>query len=145
MVPKSVVFVTLTGLLSLWTASGAAAGDVTPVPAQPPGGERLTLDQFYTGADAPLGEFPGKLVCLRTDKSFASANAEECTTSRIYALAIESPPATIPLLAANEKAQQQMANLVNRAVVVRGKHYSSIGIIAVGDIETAETVKGVGH
>jgi hypothetical protein len=129
----------------LGASSGAIAVDAPGV-APPPGGEKLKLDQFYTGTDeGRLGEFPGTLVCLRTDRAFTSASAEECAANRIYALSVSSPPTLIPLLAANATAQQQMARLVNQKVVVRGKHYESIGVLAVGDIESADTARGVGN
>jgi len=133
-------------LLVVASGRAAPAADETPARvAQPPGGEQLGLANFYAGSDAKMGEFKGKLVCLRTDKSFASTNAEECTANRIFALSVETPPTVIPLLAANEKAQQQMGQLINQEVVVRGKYYTSVGYIAVGDLESAATAKGVGH
>jgi hypothetical protein len=125
------VLVALTALL----AAIAVGADEQPAPVAPPGGESLKLDQYYGDAVSRIGSFPGKLVCVSTDRPFVPENATTCAPNKVYALVLPGSTATIPVIASSEAAKVQFAKLLDQTVLVRGKHYPDKDMIAAASVD----------
>jgi len=131
--------------LVLAGAPGPAAGDTTVPPTEdakvePPGGEVLGMSQFYTGSVAQTGQFPGKLVCLRSDRAFVPANADDCdATRRVYALQMANDDALRPLVAGNQEVFDQMQSMLGRDVVVTGRYHTNTGMVIASAVLPQET------
>jgi hypothetical protein len=125
------IVVALTVLLA-GTARGA---DERPAPVAPPGGESLKLDQYYGDAVSRIGSFPGKLVCVSTDRPFVPENATTCAPDKVYALALQGSNTTIPMIASSEAAKAQFGKLLDQTVLVRGKHYPDKDMIAAASVD----------
>ena len=99
----------------------------------------MKMDKFYPGTMVKVGEFPGELVCLRSDDSFVPASADECGTgNRVWALSMKQEGVVHPLLAGNESVLQRFKEMVGSRVVVEGKYYSSTGLIMASAIDRAK-------
>ncbi|MEW6269976.1 MAG: hypothetical protein AB1689_11845 [Thermodesulfobacteriota bacterium] len=112
------------------------ASPPTDVSAPPPGGEDQQMYQFYAGnTPGDTGSFDGKIVCLRSDRAFATAPSEECGDSnRIFALDLEDVDLTQPLLAGSKQVERQLKDMLGRDVTVQGRYYESTGMILAGNI-----------
>jgi len=118
----------------------AGAEDAAPPPAPPaPGGDALTLDEYYGDPLSRVGSFPGTLVCISTKQAYVPENVTPCGTDKVYALAVEKPNLMVPVVGAAERAAEHFAALLDKKVVVRGKHYPDKGMIAASSIERATT------
>ena len=117
----------------------ATADDPVPAAEPPPGGDTLKLDQYYGDAVSQIGSFPGTLVCVSTKQPYMPENATPCGTDKVYALALTKPDAVVPLVGAAHRSAEQFPLLLDKKVVVRGKHYPDKGMIAVGSIESVTT------
>lgn len=123
----------------LLIAGAVHAQPGTPSPAAaPPGGDPLSLDQYY-GDSSQIGSFPGKLVCIASDVPVVPENATACGPDKIYALAIDNPEVVVPLIGSARAAADKFPLLLDKAVVVRGKHYPDKKLIAAASIESAGT------
>src|SRR5262249_3727216 len=59
--------------------------------------------RFFTGSSSKIGEFPGKLVCLRCDVNPSSDAKSQCVKEgHRHALQIDADPLLHPLLGASE-------------------------------------------
>jgi hypothetical protein len=129
--------------LALLAASATARADEdrgtvppTETDVKPPGGEGQQMYQFYAGnTPGDTGQFDGKIVCLRADRKFTTAPAEECgSKNRIYALDLDDVDLTHPLLAGSERVEDELQQNLGRAVTVQGRYYESTGMILAGGI-----------
>ncbi|HEY8516751.1 MAG TPA: hypothetical protein VIS07_14680 [Candidatus Binatia bacterium] len=113
-----------------------AASPPTDVTTPPPGGENHQMYQFYSGnTPGDTGSFDGKIVCLRSDRKFATAPSEECgDKNRIYALDLEDVDLTQPLLAGSEQVERQLRDNLGRDVTVQGRYYESTGMILAASV-----------
>lgn len=95
------------------------------------------MSEFYAGGESiQTGSFPGKIVCLRSDRQFVAAPGEECAAGkRIFALKLEEGDLTQPLLAGSEEVAQQFDEMLGEDVVVQGKFYPSTGMILVASLQ----------
>src|SRR4029079_694027 len=92
----------------------------------PPGGENLEMNKHFTDRAGQVGDFPGKLVCLRSKESFVPLSAEDCASGeRVYALQMESQRAMRPIKAGDEHVEQQLHELLGKTVMVSGRYESS--------------------
>jgi hypothetical protein len=132
------IFLTLCALVLL-TCAPARSDDPDPAAEPQPGGDRLKLDQYYGDAVSQIGSFPGTLVCISTKQPFVPENVTPCGSDKVYALALTKPDAVVPLVGAAQRTADQFPLLLDRKVVVRGKHYPDKGMIAVGSIESVTT------
>lgn len=136
--------VALAFALGLAGAPGLAGGE-TDAPTEdakiePPGGEVLGMSQFYTGSVAQTGQFPGKLVCLRSDRGFVPASADDCDAAkRVYALQMADDDALRPLIAGNQEVFDQMQSLLGRDVVVTGRYHTNTGMVIASAVLPKET------
>jgi len=128
-------FVATAGLSS----AGVAADEQKVPEPKPPGGSIMKMDKFYPGTTVKVGEFPGELVCLRTDDSFVPASAEECgNENRVFALAMKQEGAVHPLLPGSKVVLDRFREMLGSRVVVEGKYYSSTGLIMASAIDRAQ-------
>lgn len=138
---KKFAMITVAALVAA-TAWGAEPSGPEQIPAAPPG-EQVhpgspagSIDHFYTHGNANVGQFPGKLVCLRQDLALAAPDVEKCgTNGYVFALSLEGGR-VYPLLAATEQANDRIRTpgLLGESVVVDGKYYPNIGIIVTSQV-----------
>lgn len=111
----------------------------------PPGGQILELSEFYTSSVGHFGRFPGELVCLPSEKAFVSSAAEDCKEpGRVFALKVRPDSATRPLVAASERTEQQMHQLVGRRVIVDGRYHSSTGVLIASTVTAGDDAPSSG-
>ncbi len=137
------MFVICAAALALAMAAGPARADDdrdTVPPAKtnvnPPGGDANEMYQFYSGnTPGDTGQFKGTIVCLRSDRSFATAPAEECGSKNpIFALDMDDVDLTHPLLAGGKEVEDDLHENLGREVTVQGQYYESTGMILAGAI-----------
>jgi len=128
-------------IVAIVLTGAVAAGARDPIPAEPPasGADALSLDQYYGDAVSHIGSFPGRLVCVSTERSQIPENAVSCGDDKVYALSITTPAAVVPIIGSSKAAADHLPSLLNQEVVVRGKHYPDKGVIAAASIESAHT------
>jgi len=119
-------------------AVASAENDASPAKPEP-GGNALSLDEYYGDALSRVGSFPGALVCISTKQAYVPENVTHCGSEKVYALSLEKPSAVVPLVGAAERAEDQLGGFLDKKVVVRGRHYPDKAIIAVSSIERAAT------
>ncbi len=124
------------GLLcsALLVASPARADE--PPKVEPPGGEVLDMSKHMTGSVGQTGQFPGKLVCLRSKTEFAPLSASECAAGqRVYALEMKDEDAMRPIQAGAPEVENQLASLLGKEVLVQGRFHNSTGMLIAASIE----------
>jgi hypothetical protein len=105
--------------------------------AQPQPGSILSMTRVYGGAGAQIGDFPGKLVCLRCDLKPGPGAMSQCEKlGHRHALSMDSDWMIHPLLAGTEQVQKQInsGELHDKEVTVHGKYYPATGAILVDRI-----------
>jgi hypothetical protein len=126
-------------LASAMLCGPALADDAQPDHAKvaPPGGENAKLNDHFTGGVAQTGDFPGRLICLRSKESFVPLSAEDCGAagSRIYALELKGEKSVYPIKAGGDPVEQQIHQLLGKPVVVTGRYESSTGILLASSIK----------
>ena len=126
------------GMVALLTIAPARAADEhTPQP--PAVNDTLPMVRFYAGSLVKVGDFPGKLVCLRCDlKPGPEAMAQCEREGHRHALAMETDSMVHPLLAGSEEVLKQINSgaLHGKRVTVHGKYYSATGAIFVDRISS---------
>ena len=119
----------------LATAPARAAGEHTT--PRPPDGDAPPMARFYAGSSVKVGDFPGKLVCLRCDLKPGQEAMAECEREgHRHALAMETDSMVHPPLAGSEDVLQQINSgaLHGTHVTVHGKYCSATGAILVDRI-----------
>lgn len=127
--------------LAVLVVGGSARGDEKHLAPPPPGGSTLSMAKFYAGASARIGDFPGKLVCLRCDlKGGPDAMAQCEKEGHHHALSMDSDGMIHPLLAGTDKVLKQInsGDLHGKEVTVHGKYYPATGAILVDRISAAK-------
>lgn len=105
------------------------------------GGSTLSMTRFYGGADARIGDFPGRLVCLRCDlKGGPDAMALCEKEGHRHALSMDSDSMVHPLLAGTDEVLKRInsGELHGKEVTVNGRYYPSTGAIFVDRISPAK-------
>ena len=136
LVDVAIVAVTLMVLTGATPARGEEKG---PVHAQP--GSVLSMARFYGGGGARIGDFPGKLVCLRCDLKPGPGAMAQCEKEgHHHALAMDSDGMIHPLLPGTDKVLKQInsGELHDKEVTVHGKYYPASGAILVDRISAAK-------
>lgn len=124
-------------LAALLGAASPAQGDDPPV--APPGGETLKMDQHFTGSVGQMGDFPGRLVCLRSRESFTPLSASECASGdRVYALEMKGEKALRPLQAASSEVESQLRAMLGREVRVMGQFHNETNTVLVSSVRAAD-------
>jgi hypothetical protein len=126
------------GIALLFVGAHGFAEEVTSGETVP-GGNPLKLDDYYTEPLTRTGSFPGRLVCISTQKPYVTEAATPCGHDEVYALSVDRPQTVLPLIGAADEAARQFPVLLGQKVVVRGKHYPDKAVIAVGTVERAAT------
>lgn len=86
------------------------------------------------------GQFPGRLVCLRSGKAFVPATAQECEpTKRVFALEMQEDRAMRPLIAGNEQVHTETKDFLGKDVVVMGRYHTDTRLLIASGIEPKET------
>lgn len=124
-------------LLAAALANAALAATlVVPASAQgdkpkvDPPGEVLEMSDHMTGSVGQTGEFPGKLICVRSKEALVPLTAEECgAKDRVYAIEMADDKAVRPVKAGNEEVERQMSDLLGKTVMVSGKFHSATGMV----------------
>ncbi|MEW6270275.1 MAG: hypothetical protein AB1689_13370, partial [Thermodesulfobacteriota bacterium] len=123
-------------LLAAAVPPAAAADEREDVPpVKPPGGEVLEMSEFYSSSVAQTGEFPGKLVCLRSDRAYVPVAAEECSGKRVFALAMERDNVTRPIIAGSDRVHSRLNELLGQEVRVTGRYDTNTGMLLASAIE----------
>jgi hypothetical protein len=99
-------------------ATLAVAADPDDQPkVQPPGGDNLEMSKHFSGSVGQTGEFPGRLVCLRSKESFVPLSAADCPAGdSIYALEMKGEKAIHPIKASAQGVEAQLHDLIGKPV-----------------------------
>ncbi|MFI5396011.1 MAG: hypothetical protein ACHQ9S_10800 [Candidatus Binatia bacterium] len=127
----------LSAALAVFVTAGIARSEEKHSAAPQEGGSTLSMARFYGGAGARIGDYPGKLVCLRCDlKGGPEAMAQCEKAGHRHALAMESDGMVHPLLPGTEKVLKQInsGELHGKEVTVHGMYYPATGAILVDRI-----------
>lgn len=122
-------------------SAGIVRSEETHSAAPSLGGSTLSMTRFYGGADERIGDFPGKLVCLRCDlKGGPEAMALCEKEGHRHALSMDSDSMVHPLLAGTDKVLKQInsGELHGKEVAVHGTYYPGTGVIFVDRISQAK-------
>ena len=93
-------------LLAIATYRTASADDGK---VAPPGGEMLQMNEHVTSSVAQMGDFPGRIVCLRSKESFTPLSASECASGdSVYALEMKGEKTMRPIQAASPEVKAQL-------------------------------------
>jgi len=134
----------LTGALALGALARiqGAWGDEGHTADAPREGSSSSMIRTYAGPmKAHIGEFTGKLVCLRCDlKPSAEATSQCAKEGHRHALSMDSGSMIHPLLAGTDDVLKEINSdaLHDKQVTVHGKHYPSTGVILVDSIAAAK-------
>jgi len=108
-------------------------------------GSSSSMITSYAGPlSAHVGNFSGKLVCLRCDLKPGPDAMKQCEKEgHRHALSMDGDAMIHPLLAGDEAVFNQInsGDLHGKEVTVHGKHYASTGFILVDQITLAKTAK----
>lgn len=128
------------GALSSVLLAASLAGAIEPQAGaprvEPPGGEVLDMSKHMTGSVGQAGQFPGKIVCLRSKESFAPLSASECAAGeRVYALEMKDEQAMRPIQAGAPEVENQLRDLLGKEVLVQGRFHNSTGMLIAASIQ----------
>jgi hypothetical protein len=113
----------------------AAAEPSGDAKVDPPGGDRLELPRHRTGTVGDAGQFPGKLVCLRSKEAFTPLSASECASGeRVYALEVDGSDERHPIQAGSPEIEDQLRGLLGKEVVVQGKYQNATGMLTAASV-----------
>ncbi len=124
------------GLIALVTLTAPAWGGEEHSGAPLPPKTSTEMLPFYAGSLVRIGNFPGKLVCLRCELKPGPDAMKQCEKEgHRHALLMDSM--VHPLLAGTEAVQKQInsADLHAKEVMVHGKYSPLTGILFVDRIE----------
>lgn len=121
-------------MLILLGAGSASAQEEHSAARALPGGS-LEMIESYAGPTGPrIGDFSGKLVCLRCDLPPGPKHMESCTKEgHRHALSMDGGAMIHPLLAGTQGVLEQINSneLHDKEVTVHGSYYPSTGAILV--------------
>lgn len=105
----------------------------------PPGGEVLEMRDHMSGSVGQMGEFPGRLVCLRSKESFAPLSASECASGdRVYALEMKGEKALRPIQAASPEVETQLRDMLGRDVRIQGRFHNETNTVIAASVRPAD-------
>jgi hypothetical protein len=124
------------------TFSGRPAWSEEHSASKAEAGSSASMITSYGGPiSAHLGDFSGKLVCLRCDLKPGPDAMKQCEKEgHHHALSMESDAMIHPLLAGTEAVLREInsGELHGKEVTVHGKYYASTGVILVDRIALAK-------
>lgn len=109
----------------------------------PAGWGDMSMPRFYVNPseETKIGDFPGRLVCLRCDLAAKPGAMKQCAEAgHRHALSMDEGAMIHPLLAGTGEALKQINSeeLHNKNVKVHGRYYQSTGAILVDRVSLAE-------
>jgi hypothetical protein len=105
----------------------------------PPGGEVLQMQEHMTGSVGQTGDFPGRLVCLRSKESFTPLSASECASGdRVYALEMKGEKSMRPIQAASPEVEAQLHDMIGRNVRIQGRFHNETNTVIAGSVRADE-------
>lgn len=118
---------------------GASPSLADDTKVAPPGGEVLQMQEHMTGSVAQTGDFPGRLVCLRTKDSFTPLSASECASGdRVYALEMKGEKTMRPIQAGSKQVEAQLHDMVGRNVRIQGRFHNETNTVIAGSVRPDE-------
>lgn len=107
---------------------------------KPPGGEVLQMDDHMTGSVGETGDFPGRIVCLRSKESFTPLSASECDSGdRVYALEMKGEKSLRPIQAGSREVEAQLREFLGRDVRIQGKFHNETNTVIAASVRPADT------
>jgi hypothetical protein len=117
-------------LLAIATYRTASADDGK---VAPPGGEMLQMNEHVTSSVAQMGDFPGRIVCLRSKESFTPLSASECASGdSVYALEMKGEKTMRPIQAASPEVKAQLHDMLGRNVRIQGRFHNETNTVIAG-------------
>src|SRR5262245_34726764 len=96
-------------LITAGVARGIAPSDSHRPSPRSSGDRTLAMTRFYESSTARIGDFPGKLVCLRDDLESRAAAVTRCEQdSHHHALSMDDGAMMHSLLIGNEEVRQRI-------------------------------------
>jgi hypothetical protein len=106
---------------------------------KPPGGETLQMDDHMTGSVGETGDFPGRIVCLRSKQSFTPLSASECDSGeRVYALEMKGEQSLRPIQAGSRAVEGQLREFLGRDVRIQGKFHNETNTVIAASVRPAD-------
>ncbi len=125
-------------VLTVNPARGANQGQQTAKSTWPLD-HNMRMAMFYTSDTTSTGEFPGRLLCLRSVLDSVPSPVEQCAKKdHVYVLSMERGAMVHPLLPGDPRTLKRLPTLVGKRVVVEGKYYESIGMILASHVRGTE-------
>ena len=119
-------------LLAIATYRTASADDGK---VAPPGGEMLQMNEHVTSSVAQMGDFPGRIVCLRSKESFTPLSASECASGdSVYALEMKGEKTMRPIQAASPEVKAQLHDMLGRNVRIQGRFHNGTNTVIAGSV-----------
>ena len=137
--PMFVKVMVVTMAVITFAGSGLSWGDEKHSAAPPQGLGSMT--RFYGGSSARIGNYAGKLVCLRCDLKGGPDAMRQCEKEgHRHALAMDSDGMIHPLLPGTKQVLKDInsGELHDKQVTVHGKYYPATGAILVDRISAAK-------
>jgi hypothetical protein len=131
----------LSAALAVFVTAGIARSEEKHSAAPPQGGSTLSMARFYGGSSARIGDYAGKLVCLRCDlKGGVDAMAQCEKEGHHHALSMDSDSMIHPLLPGTDKVLKKInsGELHGKEVTAHGNYYPATGAILVDRISAAK-------
>jgi len=121
-------------MLLVLGVTAASAQEGHAVGGVPPGANPDMIQSYAGVVEARLGDYRGKLVCLRCDLAPGPEHMETCRKEgHRHALSMDGGSMIHPLLAGTPEALAQInsTELHGKEVTVHGKFYPATGMIFV--------------
>jgi hypothetical protein len=118
-------------------ARGLAPIDGQYASSRPSGDAPLAMTKLSDRSNVRIGDFPGKLVCLRDDLDLRAKAVARCEEDgHHHALSMDRGSMILPLLIGSEQARTQIhaAELNGKEVTLHGKYYPDTRSILVDRI-----------
>lgn len=105
----------------------------------PPGSEVLEMHDHMTGSVGQTGEFPGRIVCLRSRTSFTPLSASECASGdRVYALEMTGEKSLRPIQTASPEVETQLRDMLGRDVRIQGRFHNETNTVIAASVRPAD-------
>ena len=110
------------------------AGAADPWLGEPATADHLEISHYYTDDNQHVGNFPGKLVCLRCD-----LGDKPCEGSR-HRHSLLMDGVVHPLVTGTKEVQAEVNDpkLNGKQVIATGKYYPDTGMIFVNSLKLAQ-------
>jgi len=95
------------------------------------------MNWYYTGFGTQVGQFPGRLVCVHTDKAMIDATGQEGEASHgIFVLSMNQGTMDHPIIPGTSQVKRELRSdhFLNKRVVVQGDYNRDTGMILASRI-----------